>query len=127
MIVLSTVLLVGGTLFLVASTLGLFRLPDLFTRAHAVAMSETVGVALVFGGLLLRPELTADAAPRLLLVLLLSLVANPTGVHALVRAAYRSGVAPFRVSGPDEAGSDMQGAAGDQQIAPLSPPREDQP
>lgn len=128
MIVVSTVLIVLGVLFLVASTIGLLRLPDLYTRAHAVAKSETLGLLLLFGGLLLRPELQIDAAFRLSFVLVASLILNPTAVHALIRAAHRSGALPVQTV--DQAGADREirqsigdgavptdGASGDEEAA----------
>ena len=97
---------VGGTLvtvgvaFLAVSALGLVRLPDFYTRAHAVAKSETLGLLLIFGGLFFFPELTVESAIRLALVLLFSLLANPTAVHALARAARRAGIPAWRSDAP---------------------------
>lgn len=106
LVVASTGLLAIGLVLLVASTVGLLYLPDLYTRAHAVAKSETLGLLLVFGGLLLRPELDGPTAIRLVMVLVFSLIANPTAVHALVRAAYRSGAEPWKVT--DQASADAE-------------------
>ena len=92
--ILSSITVAAGILFMAVSVLGLFRLPELYTRAHGVAKSETFGLLLVFAGLLLRPEIDVPAAVRLVLVLVFSLLANPTAVHALVRAAFRSGALP---------------------------------
>jgi multicomponent Na+:H+ antiporter subunit G len=97
MIVISTVLMLIGLFFLVVSAVGLERLPEVYTRAHAVAKSETLGLMLVLGGLFFRPELDLGGAVRLVFILLFSVVANPTAVHALVRAARRAGVQPWKV------------------------------
>jgi multicomponent Na+:H+ antiporter subunit G len=94
MTVLSNLLVAGGIAFMGISVLGLVRLPDLYTRAHGVAKSETFGLVLVFIGLMLRPGVDAAAAVRLALILVFALLANPTAVHALVRAAFRSGALP---------------------------------
>ncbi|MFA9446898.1 monovalent cation/H(+) antiporter subunit G [Egicoccus sp. AB-alg6-2] len=107
MIVVSSVLIVIGMVFLVASTLGLLKLPDLYTRAHAVAKSETLGLLLLFGGLLLRPELQIDAAFRLAFVLIASLILNPTAVHALIRAAHRAGALPVQTVGQQAADDEI--------------------
>jgi multicomponent Na+:H+ antiporter subunit G len=106
LLVASWVLVLLGVFFLVASTVGLLKLPDLYTRAHAVAKSETLGLLLVFGGLFLRPELDLPSAGRLAFVLVFSLIANPTAVHALVRAAYRAGAEPWKVT--DQASADAE-------------------
>jgi monovalent cation/proton antiporter MnhG/PhaG subunit len=94
MSILSSLLIGAGVVFMAISVLGLFRLPDLYARAHGVAKSETFGLVLVFAGLLVRPGVDAPSAVRLLLVLVFALLANPTAVHALVRAAFRSGALP---------------------------------
>lgn len=94
-LILSSVLIAGGVLFMAISVLGLARLPDLYARAHGVAKSETFGLLLVFAGLLVRPGVDAPTAIRLALILIFALLANPTAVHALVRAAFRSGALPM--------------------------------
>jgi len=94
MTVASNLLIAGGIAFMAVSVLGLARLPDLYSRAHGVAKSETFGLLLVFVGLLLQPDVDAGTAIRLVLVLVFALLANPTAVHALVRAAFRSGALP---------------------------------
>ena len=88
-------LITAGLLFLAVSALGLFRLPDLYTRGHAVAKSETLGLLLIFGGLFFHPALDPASAVRLAFVLVFALIANPTAVHALIRAARRSGQRPW--------------------------------
>lgn len=94
-LVLSSLLIVAGVAFMGISVIGLVRLPDVFARAHGVAKSETFGLLLVFGGLMLRPGVDGPAVVRLVLILLFALAANPTGVHALIRAGFRSGLGPI--------------------------------
>lgn len=100
MIVISTLLMLVGLFFLIVSSIGLARLPEVYTRAHAVAKSETLGLLMVFAGLLFRPELDAPAAVRLVAIAAFSVLANPTAVHALVRAARRDGVQSWRSKAP---------------------------
>ncbi len=92
--VISGLTILGGVGFIGVSVIGLFRLPDLYSRAHGVAKSETFGLLLVFVGLMIRPGVDIPTAARLALVLVFSLLANPTAVHALVRAAFRTGALP---------------------------------
>lgn len=100
MTILSDVLVVAGTAFVAVAALGLLRLPDVFTRAHAVAKAETLGLALVLLGLAVRPGTGADVAVRLLALLAVAFVGNPTSVHAITRAARRDGVRPWRRGDP---------------------------
>lgn len=100
MIIVANTLITLGTVFLIVSSVGLITLPDFYTRAHAVAKSETFAVFLLFTGLLFRPEVNVDAAVRLIAIILFMVIANPTAVHALVRAAIRRGNTP--IIGTDE-------------------------
>lgn len=95
MIYLANTLISIGTVLLVVSCVGLITLPDFYLRAHAVAKSETFAVFLIFTGLLFRPELTFGGAVRLIAIMVFMVVANPTSVHAFVRAAIRRGVTPI--------------------------------
>lgn len=103
-VILSSVLVGAGVAFMAVSVLGLARLPDLYTRAHGVAKSETFGLVLVFAGLLVRPDVDAATAARLVLIVIFALLANPTAVHALVRAAFRVGALPMVAT--DQAAAD---------------------
>jgi len=47
--VIVLVLLLSGVFFLSVSTLGILRLPDFYSRAHAAGKSETLGAILVLG------------------------------------------------------------------------------
>ena len=91
--------LVSGTAFLMISALGLMRFPDFWTRAHAVAKAETLGLVLVFIGLIVLNRF-GPGSLQLALIAGFSLLVNPTAIHALARSALRGG-APA-----DEADSD---------------------
>lgn len=82
--------LAAGGFFLVVSTVGLLRLPDFFTRAHAVGKSDTLGSLLVLIGLAVHHGLELESA-KLFLIVLFVAVTNPSGVHVLSRAALKAG------------------------------------
>lgn len=89
--IVSVVLFVLGGFFLLVSAVGLIRLPDFFTRSHAVGKSETLGSLLLLAGLALHNGVDLDSA-KLLLILVLVAVTNPTGIHTLTRAALNAGL-----------------------------------
>jgi multicomponent Na+:H+ antiporter subunit G len=95
----AVILISAGVAFLAVSAIGLVRFPDFYTRAHAVAKSETLGILLVVAGLLVHHRL-GPGSGRLLFVLVFALIANPTAMHALARAADRSGLKPWARSEP---------------------------
>ncbi len=80
-----------GAVFLLISCIGLIRLPDFYTRAHAVGKAETLGSMLVLVGLALYNG--ADLiSVKILFILGIILITNPTATHALARSAFRSGL-----------------------------------
>jgi multicomponent Na+:H+ antiporter subunit G len=84
----AVVLLIAGTGFLAISALGLVRFPDFWTRAHAVAKAETLGLVLMFLGLIVLNRCGAGNL-QLALIAAFSLLVNPTAIHALARSAAR--------------------------------------
>ncbi len=92
--VVAGVMIVLGFCFILAGVIGILRLPDFYCRLHAMGKCDTLGVALLIGGLAVREGFTLARA-KLLLVLVFVSLANPTATHALGRAAVRSGLAPW--------------------------------
>jgi multicomponent Na+:H+ antiporter subunit G len=87
----SGVLVVVGALVVVSGGVGLLRLPDFYTRVHAVGLTDTAGVGLIALGLILRAP-DWGVAVRLLLIVLFLALTSPTATHALAHAARRDGV-----------------------------------
>ena len=54
MSIIALALLASGLFFMGVTVLGLLRLPDFFTRVHAVSKSETLGTALVLLALIVH-------------------------------------------------------------------------
>jgi multicomponent Na+:H+ antiporter subunit G len=73
----------GTVFFFGLATLGLFRLPDVYSRAHATSKADTMGTLFAVGGALLG----GGDAPKLLFLLLFVLATTPTATHAIVHAA----------------------------------------
>ena len=87
-------LTVSGLFFLIVAAVGLVRLPDVFTRSHALGITDTLGVVLVLSGLAFYQGLTPGALKTVLILILLFHL-NPVISHTMVRAALRSGVIPW--------------------------------
>lgn len=94
MTVLAVVLILSGAFFLMVSCIGLIRLPDFYSRNHAVGKAETLGAMLVILGLAVYNG-WAVSSLKLLFILLFVVIANPTATHAILRAALRSGLEPW--------------------------------
>lgn len=89
--VASMVLLWGGVFFMVVTAVGIMRLPDFYSRAHAVSKTDTLGIGLVVLGLIIF-EGASLVGFKLVIILVSTFVVNPLAAHLLTRAAVRSGV-----------------------------------
>ncbi len=102
--------IVTGSVFCVIGGIGLLRMPDFYTRSHAASITDTLGATLILVGLALvaGPGLIAV---KLFFVLFLIYVTSPTAAHALVKAAYSSGLDAPNV----EEGSRVKGHLSDEE------------
>ena len=94
MMLLANILLSLGLLFILAGVVGVLRLPDFYTRLHAMGKCDTLGVTLVLVALSIYAGASLVTVKVLLISLLIGL-ANPVATHALGRAAIKSGLAPW--------------------------------
>lgn len=83
-----------GVFLLIVGTIGLLRLPDFYTRMHAIGKCDTLGLAMVLVGLALYEGLTLLSA-KLLLIAVFLFIANATATHAITRAAMKAGMVPW--------------------------------
>jgi multicomponent Na+:H+ antiporter subunit G len=88
-------LLVVALFFHGVAALGIVRMPDFYTRMHAVSKSETLGVLFTIGALAVWEGFSLVTVKLVCLAIFLFL-ANPTSTHAIGRAALRVGLPPWR-------------------------------
>jgi len=97
------ILLGIGVFFNLLAGVGLLRFPDVYTRLHAGTKCTTFGSIFIVGSVVLlglKNWWTGDAngsvlAIHSIIALAAILITNPTGAHAIARAAHRSGVKPI--------------------------------
>ena len=87
--VMAIVAVFAGTAFSMLGVLGYVRLPDVYTRLHAVGKVGIFGTVLLLLGAVAWTPL--GLGKGLVLVALL-LLAGPVTAHALASAAYRVGI-----------------------------------
>jgi multicomponent Na+:H+ antiporter subunit G len=92
---ISLVLLLIGAFFFLAGTVGLLRLPDVYTRLHALTKADNVGLGLIVIGLAIQAPSWA-AAGKLLLIWLLVLLAGASVSHLIAKAALQRGIRIWR-------------------------------
>jgi len=90
---LSDICLLLGGFFTLTGALGLLRFPNFYSRLHAASVTESLAAPLLITGVILDTGLTLDSA-KLVLIILIMVIANPTITHALCRAAAHGGVNP---------------------------------
>ena len=92
-----------GVFFVALAGIGLLRFPDVYTRLHAGTKCTTFGSIFLCGSVILyglvKWLLDGDINSSVLAIhsifaLIAILLTNPTGAHAIARAAHRSGVFP---------------------------------
>ena len=96
--------LLVGLFFNCMGVASLYRFPDVYTRIHGATKCTTFGTLFSVFALLLYAFgrfLAAEGENRFLVFIIHTIIAgavllitNPTGCHALARAAHRSGVLP---------------------------------
>ncbi len=93
--VLSWVLILSGSVFVIIGGIGLLRLPDFYTRIHAAGITDTLGAWLILIGLMLHEGFTLNAA-KLAMLLFFMLITSPLASHALAKAAFLRGLDPLQ-------------------------------
>ncbi len=78
-------LLLGGLFFFTVGTVGLLRFPDVFTRAHASAKCDTLGVALCLSSLIVYNGISFDSI-KLLIAICFLWITSPTAMHLIANA-----------------------------------------
>lgn len=95
--------IVVGLVFTVVTVIGVLRLPDVYTRAHAASKSATLGVLSVLVGTFFHFWFNDGYfSVRLLLAIVFLFVTAPIGGHLMSRAAYFSGVKPSELTVGDD-------------------------
>lgn len=106
-LIVMIVLMAISAFFIMLGVFGLHRFPDVYTRLHAATKCTTFGsiflalAVMGYGVITYTMEGDPDnqkayivLVAHTFLALLALLITNPTGAHAIARAARRSGVEP---------------------------------
>jgi multicomponent Na+:H+ antiporter subunit G len=101
--ILIYILLGIGVFFNLLAGIGLLRFPDVYTRLHAGTKCTTFGSIFICGSVILiglKMWFYGDMNGSVIAIhtgfaLIAILLTNPTGAHAIARAAHSSGVKPF--------------------------------
>ena len=94
-----------GLIFNLLASIALIRFPDVYTRLHGGTKCTTFGSIFLSGAIIIyglkewyhNPSVSSPILPvHVFIALVAILVTNPTGAHAIARAAHKSGVMPVK-------------------------------
>jgi multicomponent Na+:H+ antiporter subunit G len=85
-------LIVIGSIFMLTASIGLLRLPDVYTRMHAASKAGTLGSCVMLIALAVYADDVA-VTTRALGGVVFFLLTAPVSAHLLAKAAHASGVA----------------------------------
>ncbi|GAB4073364.1 Na+/H+ antiporter Mnh2 subunit G [Barrientosiimonas marina] len=95
--------LLSGSFFLLSSSIGTVRFPDVYTRLHATTKGATLGIAgLLIGAFIFMYVKHDIISGKLLLAIVFTMLTSPVAGHLISRAAHRSGIKPITKHQPDE-------------------------
>lgn len=87
--IIGVLVMTAGVIFLALAGLGLFRMPDTYTRIQAGTKATTLGTILsLLGAALIMPTWTI----KLLLIAFFLMFTNPLSSQVIARAAHRAGL-----------------------------------
>lgn len=86
-------LILFGSLIVIVGLIGVFRMPDFYTRLHAASVIDTLGPMLIILGLLLIAGISLVSV-KLILILLFILITTPAAAHALAKSALHGKLEP---------------------------------
>jgi multicomponent Na+:H+ antiporter subunit G len=92
--VLGGVLMASGVFFFLSATVGYIRLPDFFTRMHAIGKSDTLGALLSMLGVACLAGWSLLAI-KFVFIAVFIFLANPVATHAIARAGLLAGLTPW--------------------------------
>lgn len=99
--IFSLIFIVLGTFFILVSSIGILRMPDLFMRMSATTKAATLGVGFVLLGTAIQ-YWDVGIFSRAIVIVLFLLLTAPVAAHMIGRAAYFDGVPLWDKTAVDE-------------------------
>lgn len=89
-----TFFVLAGVPFFLSGTLGILRLPDIYTRLHALTKADNVGLGFIVLGMIIQATSWLEVV-KLLLIWFLVLLASSASCHLVADAALRRRIKPW--------------------------------
>jgi multicomponent Na+:H+ antiporter subunit G len=91
--ILSWIMMIGGSFFVLVGAFGTWRFPDFWARLHAASVTDSAGMLLLTLGMCLQAGLTLVTV-KLIVIGVFLFITGPTATHAVANAALVSGLRP---------------------------------
>ena len=93
-------LIVAGFFFFLATSIGIIRFPDFYTRLHAAGKGDTLSTVLILSGLALYhlnhfSGSTVLVSIKIMFIAVFIFMASPAASHAILDAGFHSGAEPW--------------------------------
>ena len=101
------ILTITGLVFFFATTIGILRFPDFYSRMHAAGKGDTLSSLLILLALVLYNFHEVNLANllvaiKILLIVVFIFMASPTATHAIIDAGYESDIKPWTKTPEEE-------------------------
>lgn len=90
----SAILLTAGCFLGITGGIGIYRLPDFYTRLHASSVTDSACAFLILVALMIQAGPTLITV-KLCFILFFLILSSPTACHALAKTALHSGLSPL--------------------------------
>lgn len=97
--IIGGVIAIGGSLFLLLGSIGIYRMPDAYNRIQAGTKASTLGTMLSLVGLFF---IFPGWFGKFMVLIIFVLITNPVSSHTLARAAYFIGVPLTKITKVDK-------------------------
>lgn len=87
MVLLGSIIILIGSIFSLASAVGLLRLKDVYLKMHAAAKSSTLAAGLVLIGVGLQTRNVTSMLEIVLLIIFIA-ITNPIGTHLIAKIVH---------------------------------------
>ncbi len=91
---MTTAILILAFIVFSIGSISLLRLPDVYTRLHATALGDTLGIGLVTLALMFS-SFSVGVRLKLVLILIIFWLVNPTISHLTAKVALLHGTCPY--------------------------------
>lgn len=96
--IISWAFMISGSFFVLIGAIGTLRFPDFWARLHAISITDSAGVILLFAGMCMQAGFTLITV-KLVIIAVFLFITGPTATHAIANAALVSGLRPKEAVG----------------------------